>query len=129
MADTLPKNPLPKCPSTSYCVRDARFFKVPADALFSNARAALGRMRTHHVHADRRAYRLHAVFTVGYFFKDDVHLSVIAHQDGSALYLRSASRVGRYDFGVNRRRMHRFFDLLAEQLRGTHRSNSEEEEG
>ena len=49
-------------------------------------------------------------------FKDDVALLIEPHEDGTVLHIRSASRVGYFDFGVNRRRVRRFFRALAKRL-------------
>ncbi len=59
--------------------------------------------------------RIDAVFTV-FLFKDDVALAIEPHEEGAALHIRSASRVGYRDFGVNRRRVKRFFAELEKLL-------------
>lgn len=116
MADTLPDNPLPACPDTPSCVRTTKLFDLPSRDLFRLAQAAVRRMSPYGLNLDRPDLRLHAVFRVLFVFKDDVHVTVNAHKSGSALHIRSASRVGKYDFGVNRRRVTHFFDLLDEQV-------------
>jgi uncharacterized protein (DUF1499 family) len=62
---------------------------------------------------------VHTVFRVALLFKDDVDVAI--RPDGptggrSMLYIRSASRVGKSDLGVNRRRVERFFRRLDERL-------------
>ena len=62
---------------------------------------------------------VHVVFRVVFFFKDDVEVAI--RPDGptgskSLLHIRSASRVGKADLGVNRRRVDRFFRRLEERL-------------
>ena len=42
----------------------------------------------------------------------DLALTVEPHEEGTALHIRSASRKGYSDFGVNRRRVKRFFAEL-----------------
>lgn len=59
------------------------------------------------------------VFRVALLFKDDVDVAI--RPDGptggsSVLHIRSASRVGKSDLGVNRRRVDRFFHQLEERL-------------
>ncbi|MDD9892590.1 MAG: DUF1499 domain-containing protein [Gammaproteobacteria bacterium] len=51
------------------------------------------------------------VKTLSGLFIDDFELRLDAAKQ--ELYLRSASRLGYYDFGVNRRRVERFRELLA----------------
>ena len=116
--DALPANPLPACPSGTWnCVRRSRSYegRTP-DQLVPPIEDALLAMQPEEL--DMRgedAGRIHAVFRV-LIFRDDVHLAVEAHADGTALHVRSASRTGRFDFGVNRRRAKRFFRLLEDEL-------------
>ncbi|MFV0420718.1 DUF1499 domain-containing protein [Oleidesulfovibrio sp.] len=54
---------------------------------------------------------IHAVFTSAIFgFKDDVH--VMPDQKVQVLHVRSASRTGYYDFGVNRKRIEELRELI-----------------
>jgi hypothetical protein len=45
-------------------------------------------------------------------FKDDIVIRITPHEGGSQLDIRSMSRVGRSDVGVNARRIHRFLQRL-----------------
>lgn len=58
------------------------------------------------------AYSQSAVFR----FRDDVVVRVRAHQAGATIDMRSRSRVGRSDLGVNARRIRSFFSRLAQSL-------------
>lgn len=61
---------------------------------------------------EQRENYLHAVFSSLIFrFRDDVEF--LADEQSGLLHFRSASRLGYYDFGANRRRMER----LTKQLR------------
>ncbi len=113
VAPHLPASPLPPCPASPNCVHETRLFDAPPDTLFQQARAALQSLGALQVEADAR--RLDAVFKV-FFFKDDVALAVAPHDGSAVLHIRSASRVGHQDFGVNRRRVARFFEALAQRL-------------
>ena len=106
-----PENPLPSCPSSPNCVRQTRLFDLPADTLFARAQAALETLDPSSLSATPETRRLDAVFTV-FLFKDDLALVVERHEDAAALHIRSASRVGYSDFGVNQRRVKRFFAEL-----------------
>lgn len=57
-------------------------------------------------------YRIESVFKV-LFFRDDMVIQ-LTEKDSSSCYLhiRSASRVGESDLGVNRRRVKTFLDQL-----------------
>jgi len=104
MNAALPENPLAACPETPNCVRETHLYPDDAATLYARARTALEAAGAAEVEAFPEEYRLHAVFRV-LFFKDDVDLLVTAQTAGSALHIRSASRVGRSDLGVNRRRV------------------------
>ena len=105
-------NPLPPCPDMPNCVRATRPFEMTPDVLFERAHQALQRMGASQIEADPQARRVDAVFTV-FLFKDEVAVVVLPQPSGAALHIRSASRVGSYDFGVNRRHVERFFETLA----------------
>ena len=111
MNQPLPENPLPSCPNSPNCVRQTRLFDFPADTLFTRAQAALETLDPSSLSTTPETRRLDAVFTV-FLFKDDLALAVERHEEGAALHIRSASRVGYSDFGVNRRRVKRFFAEL-----------------
>ncbi len=110
-----PENPLPTCPSSPNCVRQTRLFGLPPDTLFARAQTALDALRASTVSVTPETRRIDAVFTV-FLFKDDLALAVEPHEEGAALHIRSASRVGYSDFGVNRRRVKRFFAELEKLL-------------
>ena len=118
-AQSLPENPLSPCPDTPNCERTARNYEIPADTLYRAAERALeslgpASLRRPGSPSDRR---LAAVYRVALIFKDDVDVAVRARDDGgSALYVRSASRVGYSDLGVNQRRVERFFQAVDRAL-------------
>jgi len=118
-AQPLPGNPLPPCPDTPNCERVSRGYDVPPDTLFAAAQRALESLgpTTLRRPDGRSERRLEAVYRVALVFKDDVEVAVKARADGgSVLYVRSASRVGYSDLGVNRRRVHRLLDALDDAL-------------
>ena len=116
MASSLPENPLPPCPASPNCVRQTRAFALPADTLFDRARQALEAIGPSTLEASPDTRHIEAVFTV-VFFKDDVALRIEPYQDGTVLHIRSASRVGYSDLGVNRRRVARFFRRLEKSVK------------
>lgn len=110
----MPENPLAPCPDTPNCERERRVFSFPADVLFERAQDALGEMGPLELAVQDGEQRIDAVFRVAFVFKDDVAVAVAPHDDGAVLFIRSASRVGKDDLGVNRRRVERFFERLAD---------------
>jgi len=71
------------------------------------ARSTLQEMRPRTLEPDGQN-RYHAVFRV-FVFSDDVWVVVLPEAGGSRLHIRSQSRMGNSDLGVNRRRVERFF--------------------
>ncbi len=110
-------NPLPPCPHAGNCRRESHPFPLAPAALFAAAQEALAAMDPVHVALDADRMHVDAVFRV-VFFKDDFALRVAEHEGGAVLHLRSASRVGRSDFGVNGRRIERFMEKLQAVIGG-----------
>jgi len=111
-----PPNPLPECPASPNCVRVTWHYTVAPDALFEHAEAALRETGAATLDPDPSARRLDAVYNA-FVFKDDVIIQVEPFQGQSALHLRSASRVGYSDLGVNERRVRAIQDALAARTR------------
>lgn len=112
--------PLPPCGAAANCYRA----RVRLDAAPEAAQAAaLAAVRAHADWFTGRAVRvtptedgLRAVFKAGPF-RDDVTIAVEAAEDGgSRLHVRSASRVGESDLGVNRLRARRLLDEVERAL-------------
>lgn len=109
------ESPLAPCARAANCYRARTALDAgPADV----RNAAIGAVRDHDGRLTGRALRvtptgdgLTAVFRVGPF-RDDVAVAVVPGPDGgSVLHVRSASRVGGSDLGLNRLRARR---LVAE---------------
>ena len=104
-------NPLPACPPrASNCARTSVPFEATPERVFEAAVAALrsasGPMIGRAESVTEDAPRLHAdaVFLT-FGFRDDVAIRVVPEGAGAVLHVRSASRVGRSDLGVNGRRV------------------------
>lgn len=111
-----PGGPLQPCPSTPNCVSteatDARHAMPPipftgsAQAAQARVRAVLLAQPRTRIVTERPGY-LHAEATSRLFrFVDDVE--VVVDSAAGVVRFRSASRLGRSDLGVNRKRMQRF---------------------
>jgi uncharacterized protein (DUF1499 family) len=119
--------PLPPCPETPTCVST----EAPADDVSRyvpplplppdldpvaalDAFEAVVRAEARTAVEARTPLRLRAIDRSRVFrFVDDVEARV--DPDARLLHARSAARVGRGDLGVNRRRIERWFALLADQ--------------
>ena len=55
-------------------------------------------------------------------FKDDIVIRITPHEGGSRLDIRSMSRVGRSDVGVNAQRIRRFLKRFKAAIARNHRS-------
>src|SRR6266478_3658721 len=66
-------------------------------------------------YTDPSSHTLEAVSTSGLFhFQDDIVIQIRPTPDGGSLVeMRSKSRDGKGDFGINARRIHHFFDRVA----------------
>lgn len=94
-------------------IRPLMLVAPPADA-FATARAAAEGMGWEIVAADAAAGRIEATATTPWFgFKDDIVIRIVPAGAGSRLDMRSVSRVGRNDIGVNARRIREYFARLA----------------
>ncbi|WP_176521840.1 DUF1499 domain-containing protein [Longimonas halophila] len=106
--------PVPPCPDTPNCERTQRAFEASPNRLYQAAQAALADLNPVSCTTDPNDRSAQAVYRVALVFKDDVHIAVRPGKNGgSVLHIRSASRVGYSDLGVNERRVRRFFRALA----------------
>lgn len=111
-------NPLEQCPDTPNCERSSQEFKTTPDQTLEAVLSVLDNMNAESVEKTGD-FDIHAVFRIRVFgFRDDVHLALRPHgEDGTMVHIRSASRTGHSDLGVNGRRVNRFYRLLADELR------------
>lgn len=121
MSGALPATPLPGCPGTPNCHAESRAYSVDARTLWLMAEHALSRLGPRQVVTDESRLHIDAEFKA-FVFTDDVAIRAVGHGDGSVLHVRSASRVGRSDLGVNKRRVGKLFaalgDVIAEDRAG-----------
>ncbi|MEM1272066.1 MAG: DUF1499 domain-containing protein [Bacteroidota bacterium] len=109
-------NPLPACPDSPNCVRDSRLAKTSKpDAMANRVAAALERMGATEIR--RSGDDFTAVFPIA-VFKDDFRVQIDPYVKGSVVHVRSASRVGYSDLGVNGKRVERFWNELGLRGRG-----------
>ena len=109
-------NPLPECPSSPNCERVSQPYDVSADTLFAATKQALTALGPTALQLRSDSARASAVYRVALVFKDDVDVAVDTTASGSRLHVRSASRVGHSDLGVNARRVDRLLRAIDERL-------------
>jgi uncharacterized protein (DUF1499 family) len=113
----LPANPLPGCESSGNCARMSVRLDVSAHEAAQNMADVIRDMNGTLNRAE--AMSGDAVFRIPVFgWRDDVQFLTEPMADGGCvLHLRSKSRVGRYDLGVNRHRLKRIVRLLGYELK------------
>lgn len=105
-----PNNPLPPCPVTPNCIRTYKRFKYKAEELSERITRILNNEAFSYHIVDPKRIEIHAVYRIPLFgFKDDVDLILEESGEHTILFIRSASRLGAYDLGVNKRRVKRIF--------------------
>lgn len=105
-------NMLPECPDSPNCVRASYPFDLLPSDLADHVIAAFKAMDAESIDigiVDN--HEIKAVFKV-MGFRDDVHVMITSDQEGSLLHIRSASRVGKSDLGVNKRRVKKILKKL-----------------
>jgi len=91
--------------------------KAQRDVVFTAAKGVLTSMGLELVDADAAQGRIEATATSLLFgFKDDVVVRIADDSDGTEVDVRSKSRVGRHDFGVNAKRIRVFLAKLKAAL-------------
>jgi len=109
------QNPLPPCPDSPNCVRLTKQVALPIKKVFAASKTTLQNMGAVKLSSNKN-YQLESVFRV-FFFKDDLNLQCTKRDSESTyLHIRSASRVGYSDLGVNRRRVKHFLRKLQRNL-------------
>ncbi|MDX1585756.1 MAG: DUF1499 domain-containing protein [Balneolaceae bacterium] len=111
------RNLLPPCPDSPNCVRLNRSFNYEPDATLHAAKSVLEDMGAIKMNMLEDPLRISCVFRA-FIFKDDFNLLIDPLDDDNScvVHIRSASRVGHSDLGMNRRRVKRFLRKLETEL-------------
>ena len=114
--DLLAASPLEACPDTPNCVHEAFVFTLAPTELVPLVMEALdSKQLDSAIQGSVDLHRIEAVYNA-WQYKDDVHIAVEPHEKGAILYIRSASREGHWDLGVNNRRVKRILSDLNKLL-------------
>lgn len=114
-------NPLPECPDSPNCARTSVRFSHSAETVAKTIPDVLKSMRAYSVSSHGNGH-FSAVFRIPVFgWKDDVTIiAESAEQKSAIIHIRSASRTGYSDLGVNGRRVNRFIRWLTSDLDKLH---------
>lgn len=123
MSNSTPNNPLPACPDSPNCDRDYIETSLPALDSIENAVSVLKKMGMHKMEVLKKEFRINSVFKIPVFgWLDDFTLLVEESDGKSYIFVRSSSRVGYSDLGVNRRRIEKFKKLFKQSITQTQNS-------
>ncbi|MBO6587038.1 MAG: DUF1499 domain-containing protein [Gracilimonas sp.] len=102
------KNPLPPCPATPNCIRTSEVYQTGLEMVYEAFIKVFDEESYRWEVIDPKRIELHAVYRIPVFgFKDDVDVIMEEAAGTTTVFIRSASRVGAYDLGVNQRRVKR----------------------
>ena len=104
--ELLSESPLDPCTSSLNCVHGAYVFDLLPSPLAATTLEVLkeNKYLDSVTEGSGDNHRIDAVFNA-WQYKDDVQIAIELHDGGSILFIRSESREGTYDLGVNKRRV------------------------
>jgi uncharacterized protein (DUF1499 family) len=107
----LQKNPLSICPDSPNCIRLSIYIPKNPEKLLTDVEIIIDLMGGKQVMIVHDKFVLTSVFNV-FIFRDDFIIQLMSFEDGSILHLKSSSRIGYGDLGVNKRRVKDFLKKL-----------------
>jgi|AntRauTorckE6833_2_1112554.scaffolds.fasta_scaffold13902_2 uncharacterized protein (DUF1499 family) len=117
MAAHSKQNPLPPCPFTPNCVRTSKKFNTGIEKLLDLTIQILEERAHSFEVRDPKRIHIHAVYKISVFgFKDDVDIILKESEGSTTVFIRSASRLGAFDFWVNQWRVKQTFRLLESNI-------------
>lgn len=118
MAESQNINPLPECPGSPNCIRTHKVFDAGIEMVFEYLTQIFEEDAHEFDIEDPKRIEIHAVYRIPLFgFKDDVNVILDEIEGKTIIYIRSASRVGEYDLGVNKRRVREIFSKLGNKIK------------
>lgn len=110
-------NPFPECPDSPNCVRISVPFAQPTSRIFFLATQAVENLQPAEFSSYSNELTVNAVFEIPVFgFRDDLQMKIEGEDRNHVLHIRSASRTGYSDLGVNRRRVQKVIKSIREKL-------------
>jgi uncharacterized protein (DUF1499 family) len=102
-----------KCPDSPNCIIVSKRFETEHGQLFEFLEKAIADLNPHESEVDSSELKVQSVFKIPLFgFKDDVLAVVEPDGPNSVVHIKSSSRVGYSDLGVNRRRVKKIIRKL-----------------
>jgi uncharacterized protein (DUF1499 family) len=117
MASNPVKNPLPPCPHIPNCFRAYYPFNENAEKVYKSLYQIFITEAYSFEMIDPKRIKVRAVYHLPLFgFKDNVDVILEEKQGITKVFIRSASRQGSYDFGVNKRRVKRISQKIETKI-------------
>lgn len=111
------ENPLPECPKSPNCIRTSISFSDDSAKVIEFVTLALENMGAFSFEFVEPEQKFESIFRIPVFgWKDDLIILVNTNSNSTTLFIRSSSREGYYDLGVNRRRVKKLNRLLSKNL-------------
>lgn len=111
------KNPLKPCSGSPNCTSTSISYNSPPAELFETVLSVLEKTGAKKVKPDSQELQIEAVYRIPIFgFKDDVVVKIDSYNSNSILFIKSASRLGNGDLGVNRRRVSKLLSEIETNL-------------
>lgn len=114
--------PLPECPDSPNCELRSYEFEQEKSKLVSAFSNVLNKMNVHEMSQNERndSIQIDAIFKIPVFgWLDDVTILITSSEVDSTTnfaHLRSASREGYFDLGVNKRRLNKIYKNVQKEL-------------
>ena len=110
-------HPFEPCPDSPNCIVVSKQFAISKKNLFSFVLQSIDEMKPHQSEADSQSLQIKAVFRIPvFFFKDDLKVVITEEKGTSVLHVKSSSRIGHGDLGVNRRRVQKLLSLIIQKF-------------
>jgi uncharacterized protein (DUF1499 family) len=111
-------HPFPPCPDTPNCTIHSVEFTANSLKLFEVVKSAIHKISPYTIETNSQSLQIDAVFRIPVFgFKDDVRIIIKpVDSERSVLHIKSSSRIGKSDLGVNRRRIKRILSVINQQI-------------
>lgn len=117
-----PANPISECPDSPNCFRTTQFFDTDSTNVFEVIQYALKEMNAFELEVENTndVHHLDAIFKIPVFgWLDDVKIIVTPNQNNleqTFVHLKSSSREGYSDLGVNKRRINKILKISRKKL-------------
>lgn len=107
------ENPLPDCPDSPNCKKYSMQIVSDTSTVLNAIDQVLRDMNAATIEWNEESHIINSVFKIPIFgYKDDLDIAIRQNGTYTHIFIRSASREGYYDLGVNNRRVQKFVRKL-----------------